>query len=386
MSVIAMPLISRGVPAFTNDDFSGAFPAAHADNANYLDYWRCQTVTVSGNSGALTQAVYLAYDLSGAAPLGHSAILWLNEPVTGAYNPALISNNYFNTPQGYTIDANAAAGGSLPGSGWVTLTTVTSSVYHSRQHSVDLTGYNWVRIRVTDITGSVSNNNAQLNMDVYSAPSGLTDAWIFYGDSITQRGFDHDSQTIGSGNVSMYINAVKPSYFPLMENGGIGGFLSGDGATNISTWLPLFPGKYVGLNYGTNDANNAAAGDPNFANDFTTHMTTMLTAVVGAGKIPVMPKTLPWGGTTNLLANVPILNTRLTSLFASFPTAIHGPDLYAFYNANQSLIGGDGIHPTDPDGYAAYRNLWANALLANVYSAQGQTLLHRRGLHVGSVQ
>ncbi len=381
-----MPVISRGVPAYSNDDFSGAFPAGQANDSNYLNYWRCATAPASGNSGTLTQAVYLAYDLSGAAPLGPCVLAWYNEPVTGAYNPTIISNNYNNTPAGYTIDANMAAGGSLPGTGWNTLVTVSGSVYHSRQHAIDLTGYRWVRMRITDVLGSASNNNAQCNMDVHNASSGIGDDWIFYGDSITQRGFDHDSQTIGNGNISMLIHAEKSSYFPLMENGGIGGLLSSDGASNISTWLPLTSAKYVGLCYGTNDANNAAAGDPNFANTFVTSMTTMLNAVISAGKIPVMPKTITWGGTTNLLANVPIINTKLAQLRASYPTSLVGPDLYAYFNANQSLINAsDHIHPVDPDGYAALRQLWADALVANVYNASsGQSVLRsRRAMHTG---
>jgi len=89
-----------------------------------------------------------------------------------------------------------------------------------------------------------------------------------------------------------------------------------------------------------------------------------------------------------MLSNIPVLNTRLASLRASFPTAVMGPDLYAYYNANQSLIGGDNIHPTDPDGYAAYRQLWADALVTNVYNATSSgVLVHRaKRLHVGAIQ
>src|SRR5438046_4132466 len=97
-------------------------------------------------------------------------------------------------------------------------------------------------------------------------------------------------------------------------------------------------------------------------------MTTIINAVIGAGKIPVIPK-IPWGGTSGLLANVSTLNAIITGLYTSFPSIIHGPDLYAYFNADHSLISGDNIHPTDPAGYTGYRAQWASALFANLYKA-----------------
>jgi len=359
MTIAPMPLISRGVPAYTNDDFSGAFPASQANDSTYGNYWRCLTApTGNTDSGTLTQAVYLAYDLSGVSSLTTAVVVWYNDPSTGAYDPTLISNNSYNVPAAYTIDANSAAGGSLPSSGWITLATVTGNVYHSRQHSVNLTGYKWVRIRITAINGSVSNNNVQINMDVHKA-NGLADDWIFYGDSIAQQGFLHTDTTLPA-----QINA-QVSNFPLMEDGGIGGFTAVEGAANIATWLALFPGKYVGLLYGTNDANQGGT----YVTNFISNMTTMINAVIGAGKTVVLPKTICWGNTTNLLANAPTINTKILTLKASFPSIILGPDLYAYFSTHQSLIDVDNIHPTLPAGYVAYQNLWLNFFLNSLYKA-----------------
>ena len=373
-----MSVISRNCPAYTNDDFSGAFPASHANNSTYGDFWRCATTpTGNANSGTLTQAVYLAYDLS-AFTLGQCVVVWYNDPSTGNYDYTLFASNPENLPDSYTIDANAAAGGSLPGSGWVTLATVTGNHYHSRQHAVNLTGYNWVRINVTAINGSVANNNVQLNMDVHDVSKGNLDNWIFYGDSITVQGFLHSDPTLPA-----QINASITN-FPLMEDGGIAAYLSTDGASHISTWLPLFSGQYVGLLYGTNDANNASVGDPSFGPAFTTAMTSMMTAVTGAGKIPVLPKTICWGKTTNIQGNGPEINTRLAALAVAFPTTVVGPDLWAYFEANQSLIVDNDVHPTLPAGYAAYQVQWMNALIASVYTSgspfQGRSPY---GLHKG---
>jgi len=381
----AMPVISRDCPAFTNDDFSGAFPSGQACNSNYGNFWRC-AATPSGGS-----PVYLAYDLSGvpSGQRGNVLLAWYNDPASDTYDHTLISVNAFNVPQDYTIDVNAGAGGgSPPGSSWTTVATVTGNHYHSRQHSFDMTGKNWVRINITGIDGSTLNENAEINMDIHDASGGLQDSWIIYGDSITQRGSDHDPNVGGlsiSGTLPQLINAVKTSFFPAIEDGGIGGFSAADGAANIATWLPLFPGRFVGLAYGNNDANG---GGP-LTTNFQANMTTMINAVIGAGKIPVIP-TVPWGGTTNLLNNVPTLNAVIAGLYVSFPSIVKGPDLYAAFNADHSLISGDNIHPTDPTitpgslGYPTWRQSWANALIANVYSSSGSTIL-ARGRRLGRV-
>jgi hypothetical protein len=378
----AMPVISRACPAFTNDDFSGAFPATLANNASYGDYWRCLTAPVGGtDSGTLTAPVYLAYDLSSVAvgQRGEVVLAWYNDPSTGAYNPGLISNNYYNVPRDYTIDINSAAGGSLPGSGWSTVATVTGNVYHSRQHAINLSGANWVRITVTGINGSISNNNVQINMDIHSAAAGNQDNFVFYGDSITQRGLDHSNLSLGSaGTLPYLIQAGAAAHFPICECGGIGGYLSTDGATNIGTWLPLFTGKFVGLLYGTNDANNAAAGDPLFGPNFSAKMGQMIDAVIAAGKVPVLPRTIPWGKTTNIQANGPEINVRLATLFATYPSAVAGPDLWSYFQSNQSLINAADVHPTDPDGYVGYRQRWASALIANLYTNSRQLVIQRR--------
>lgn len=387
----AMPVISRDVPAFTNDDFSGDFPASHANNSVYggSNYWRCETAPASGDSGALTQDVYLAYDLSGvpSAQRQNVVLVWYNDPSTDPYDSTIEGTNYNNSPQAYTIDTNTAAGGSLPGSGWTTQVTVTSETRHSRQHAFNLNGANWLRINVTAINGSVSNNNCAINMDVHDASAGNLDNWIFFGDSITQRGFDHDDGFI-PGTLPAQINAKIATNFPLMEDGGLGGYKASDIVANnyLATWLPLFSGKYVGLNYGTNDAD--AGGAP--VTNFLSNMTSLVNQVIGAGKVPVIHKTIPWGSTTGITANGPLINAALATLFGNFPQIIQGPDLWTYFEANQSLISADGIHPTDPaagtgNGYIAYRQLWADTLIANVYSQSfiGRNGNHRSFLRVG---
>ena len=125
-------------------------------------------------------------------------------------------------------------------------------------------------------------------------------------------------------------------------------------------WLTKFPGKYVALNYGTNDANGC--GD---TTAFYNHYVTMVQAVLNAGKVPVVP-TIPWARTSEVQSCGPGFNTKIQALYTAYPQIVKGPDLWTFFKNNQSLIGGDDLHPSTA-GYQAYRQQWANAMLAAIY-------------------
>lgn len=367
----AMPIISRGVPAYTNDDDGGTYPASNANDADYTTVWRTQDL----GSTTPPNVAYLAYDLSGVSTNQRKKVMvaWYN-PYTGDYDFTVNGGTGYNLPRDYTIDANNAAGGSLPASGWTTLITVTGNVYHSRQHSVDLTGYNWIRIRCTAINGTTFNTGCALNLDIHNLANGIQDDFILFGDSITAGGLDVDSGPDSSnpiGSLAQLINSATHNVnFPIIEGGGIGGRTSAYGAANISTWLALFPGRYVGLAYGTNDANGSVS-----TATFQANMQSMITSVLSAGCYPIIPH-IPWGNTTAIQANAPAMNAAIDSLIASNPGAIAGPDLWSFFNANQSLISGDDVHP-NAAGYTALRQQWALALEDTVYQTQWSDLASR---------
>jgi lysophospholipase L1-like esterase len=137
-----------------------------------------------------------------------------------------------------------------------------------------------------------------------------------------------------------------------------------DGADRIGTWLAMFPGHYVGLSFGTNDAGaaNPAA--------FYTSYRAMIDAVLAAGKIPVVPK-IPWVRTSAVQTNGPAYNAEIDHLYATYPQIVRGPDFWTFYQQNQHLISSDNLHPSEP-GYAAYRQQWANLMVTTVYRGPGQ--------------
>jgi lysophospholipase L1-like esterase len=346
-----MPLISRGVPAFASTQ---QYPAKNANDADYTTIWRS-----SGTSA------WLAYDLSGVAGTQREQVLlgWYNDPMTSPYDHTLVGESAYNNLRDYVIQANpAASAANAPTTGWVTLAAVTGNRYHSRQHLVNMAGYNWIRINITATDGSAGNTDAAINMDVHDASQGAQDSWIFIGDSITMDGMHHGP--IGStGNFSQLINAAMNTRFPSSEDAGIGGLTSTEGAANMNTWLSVYPGRYVGLSYGTNDANSCTA-----TTAFYNNYSTMVQAVIAAGKIPVIP-TIPASRTSNVQSCGPGFNSKIQQLYAAFPQIIHGPDLWGYFTANPSQISSDNLHP-NAAGYAGMRQVWACSAQKRIYLMQ----------------
>src|SRR5439155_8155544 len=109
------------------------YGAANANDADYSTYWR----------GSIPG--WIAYDLSHvpAAQRGQVIVGWYNDPSTSPYDHTIVGEVAYNSIRDYTVQANAAAGGtSAPTTGWVTLATGTGNRYHAREHLVDMTGHN----------------------------------------------------------------------------------------------------------------------------------------------------------------------------------------------------------------------------------------------------
>jgi len=347
----SLKLLSRNVPAFAFPDPS-YYPPNLANDASYDTLWR--------SKGTPT---WLAYDLSGVPKASRDSIIlvWYNPSY--AYDNSVQNGQSYNSILNYTIQINQGAGGGQPPqSGWVTIVTIENNYKHSRQHAVlYFTGYNWVRLFATAPNGAEQNYDIAINMDVFDGSHGFTDDWIFYGDSITAGAMNMQSVGNGVHAFNQLINEKASNYYPISEGGGIGSLLTRDGLKFIAEWLLVFPGKYVGISYGTNDAWGCLAPDI-----VQTNYRGMINAVLNSSKVPVVPH-IPWGRVANLQTCVPTLNKVIDSLYTEYGSRlIRGPDLYAFFNANQDLISSDGAHPSDV-GMAAYRQQWANAMLTEVY-------------------
>ncbi len=341
------PLISRNVPAFSSSNSST--PASYGNDGSYDHLWR----------SILTPA-WLAYDLSSVPTAERTNVLvvWYNESFN--YDHTIINNYSYNMPENYTIEVNPAAGGhNPPVTGWLTKVTVNGNHYHSRQHILNMAGDNWLRIHVTAIDGAAENNDANIKMDVFDANTATADDWIFFGDSITA--LTMAQSTVGGVKFfAQLINDKVPNNYPIQEAGGTGYVQSNTGAQYINTWLSLFPGKYVALDYGTNDANGCVSPASFYSN-----YVIMIQAVLKAGKVPIIPH-IPWGRTQSIQSCGLQINAQIDALYKAYPQVVKGPDLWAYFQQHQNLISSDGIHPTDA-GAGQYRLLWANTMLKEVF-------------------
>jgi lysophospholipase L1-like esterase len=339
-----MKLISRGLSAYSS---SGA--ASGANDSSYNSYWRS-----SGTPATL------AYDLSSVREANRRRIylVWYNDPTYG-YDHTLGGGPGYNNPGSYTIEANTALGGRVPTTGWVTLETVAGNVLHSRDCVLPFAGYNWVRFNATASDGSPGNSDIVLKLDVYDASGGVTDGWLFAGDSITAGGMGHNDLSVHAESFTNQVGALTGNY-PAQQNAGMGGWSAGDMLAHLPSWLQSFHGKYVTLSLGTNDA---AGGVPPGA--FYDSMAALVKQVLAAGKIPVVP-TIPWSRDPTHARNIPPLNAQIQKLYRAFPSVIPGPDLYTYLEANQSYISSDNVHPTAA-GYAAVRTQWASVAAKSIY-------------------
>ena len=227
-------VISRDCPAYSS---TGTDSASAANDKYYYSFW---------NS---TAPDYLAYDLSEVSENQRQRVIavWYN--ATGQFDYTVVNGSSNGMPSDYTIEVNAAEGGAYPEDGWEIVETVEDNTLHSRQHVVDMRGYNWIRMNITGNDGKPGGYTS-INMDIHNVSDGISDSWIFYGDSITACGM---MNCYGTGFAEL-VNQIDGKYFPIQENGGIGGIKSSDGAANIDRWLAAFPGQYVSIAYGTNDA------------------------------------------------------------------------------------------------------------------------------------
>jgi hypothetical protein len=404
-----MPVISRGVPAFASSAQS-ASTASGGDSSDYNAYWQSSKQPISSGSPA-----WLAYDLSTVPTCQRGKVLvsWYQPVAYDAFDPYdfTISTSYvdavdstgngqYGLPMNYTLEGNAAAGGgsAAPTSGWVALlpSAVSNNVYHGRAHLVDLTGYNWLRMTVTAVTDSASkpatpasatNQDVAIKLDVQDASLGVADSWLFLGDSITSHCMSDDDGGNGNANKSFpeLVHAALPAFFPAAINGGMGGSktttnpspqVTGDAINSIDLWLALFPGKFVGLSWGTNDCGGNSWGiDPSIA-----AYKTLVNKVIAAGKVPVVPH-VPWApsssisGATTTSSGAPYAplspgeayNAQIDSQIYTIANVVRGPDLWAVFKDQTSLfIDSMNVHPND-DGIAVYRQAWATTMLATVY-------------------
>ena len=337
------PVISRNCPVYSG---KASQPTA-ANDEHYFSF--C----------FLTTPDYIAYDLSAVPTDERKQVLavWYN---TSSYDYIGSYKSRNMEPSDYTIEVNSAEGGAYPENGWEVVETVEGNTLSSRQHLVDMAGYNWIRLNI-EKADDESGKQASINFDVHNVSGGVSDSWLFLGDSITAGGMNN---CYGTG-FATHINQIDSRYFPVQENGGIGGIRSIDGKENIDRWLSVSHAKYVSLAYGTNDC----WGNPNATEEYYNNTKYMIDAILAAGKIPVLPK-IPASTNKDVKDNVPLYNAVINKLYEEYgDKLVKGPDFGEFLLSSPDYLSGDGVHPSDT-GYAAMREEWARLMYETVYTAE----------------
>jgi hypothetical protein len=289
---------------------------------------------------------WVVYDLSAVpAAQRHQALAaWYALHVPDYIPPSGLQTGQY-APVDYTIEVNAATGGgSPPVTGWGQKISVAGNARSGAMHVFDLGGANWLRM---SFTRSSDPGNVGVNLDVYSAAQGPVDAWLFLGDSIT-----HISLPRAFSDLPSLVHALKADHWPAVIEAAIGGTRTVDAVAAFDNTAKDFPGKFVVLAYGTNDA----------ADNY--QMETLVQKVIALGKTPVVPH-MPWSDRSDIQAKGPIINAAIDALYTKYPQILRGPDLWAFFKANPGYIPSGDVHPND-QGKEALRRQWA-ALMASVY-------------------
>ena len=319
-----MKLISGGLPAFAS---SGMAQNANDEQPNIA--WSSESLPA-----------WLAYDLSSVPASERQQVLlaqycyWADYLVTEPTAQQML-------PLDYVVEVNAAAGGgSPPDAGWTQVAQVTANRRSARQHVFDLGGANWVRLAVSK---SSDPAKVMVDMDLYSAPAGGSDGWLFMGDSITymttQRAFS---------NLPELVTMAAPGRVPVVVDGALGGTNTTTAQEIIDASLADFEGRYIVLAYGTND----------HANEY--KMESLVQKVIAAGKVPVVPH-VPWSD--QKLEEGPLLNQQIDALYAKYPEILYGPDLWAAFENKLELVPHGDVHP-NAEGMEFLRVEWSKVIAA----------------------
>lgn len=346
---LPLPLISRNLAAFASPSM---YPARYANDSDYTTEWRSRSVPAT-----------LTYNLSRVPAEQRQKILlvWYNgtygyDHTRGCRGPG------YNNPGAYSIEINHSPNQvTPPATGWIPVVQVRNNTLHSRQHILALGGAHWLRLKATASDGSPENSDIALNMDVYDASKGVDDSWIFYGDSITAAAMSQ--QAVGEhqeGNFAEQVFRQTGRFLP-QENGGIPCISTADALPEFSDWLALFPGRYVAISLGSNDAGKTTP------RQFYANYQAMVEQTLKANKVPVIP-TIPWSPDPERQRNTRALNLQLERLYAQYPAIKRGPDFWTFFQQHPELISTDLLHPTE-QGYGSYCKLWATTIAEMVYNS-----------------
>lgn len=215
---------------------------------------------------------------------------------------------------------------------------------------------------VTKVQVGVSSQDFGIDeIDLYdvSTSSNLNDTFFFSGASITTIAFNRFDEHQPSFDED--VHRAYPQLFPVMIDGGMGGWSSSDALTGIDLWLTLNPDMhYWLLGWGTNDAMDHASPEQYRAN-----LQILIDKIKQAGHVPILGR-LTYAHVAG--KNEGPLDQEIQSLNAVIDQLtvenglIRGPDFYQLFREHwQTYLDTDGIHPS-PAGAIAMNEAWFEAL------------------------
>jgi lysophospholipase L1-like esterase len=208
-----------------------------------------------------------------------------------------------------------------------------------------------------------SNRFGTQRGDIQAFPTG--EYYVAVGDSITLAAG-------GRGYQSTLGDLLKKSKgFPnTVANWGMGGATSATGARSIPLPLSKAPwAKYFLVMFGTNDASRPGPipsgkgkgpGDPGYRESYKDNLQKIISAILGAGKIPCLAK-VPYTTSPSIdISSIREYNAVVEELVAANNLSVTPPDFFTYFQDHTDEIP-DGIHP-NKIGYESMAKLWFIAL------------------------
>ncbi len=325
--------------------------------------------------------------------IGAMPRLGLGRPIVGTNTPTLLNDGRYRASYAWTAPSGAWAaldlgvgptqllvqisdedswpgdlnGGGMPAWRWLTsadstngadgtwtqAVAVTGNVYIYRSHTIPFSGQRWLKL-VLDAASTIDE------IDVWDASLGVTDTWMFLGDSITNRATKRGTQS-GVGHQPSFqadILATEGRY-PMQIGGGHVSWGAADLRNQIDTLIVDFPlAKYWALSIGTNDAAAGAAALPQWLSN----VQYVIDRLEAANRVPMLAR-IPWTSDPSYGApsNTALFNTSGVDVLTAQNHLQPGPDLYGWFLAHPGEMD-DGVHPSDV-GCLSWNRLWAEAAL-----------------------
>lgn len=249
---------------------------------------------------------------------------------------------------------------------WTSRLKVSGNKVSSGSHLVATGSDNWVKMSIGAGSGGLDE------LGIFDASKSTGDSWAFIGTSISSNAFKGTPPA--ADFYSLVAKGTNGANTPAVVKAGIPCIASTDVSGNIDRYLE-FAGDagFWAIEMGTNDAWGGGTGN---VQSFKTALQKTIDAAKMRGiRVAIARPLATNAGKAGWQMNQAFL-TAVDDL-AKTNALVAGPDLYAWFLAHPEELNDDGIHP-NAMGAASIQKLWAEAMLAAVYSGASSVEAPRR--------